>query len=223
MPAPSESGANHERDVARFDRWASSYDRGFEQWVFFRPLYAGVLRIAAEVAPAPGRVLDVGCGTGLLLRSAALRYPEASLAGVDPSAEMIRVAAARDLPPAEGLPSGVLEFSHAQAEHLPFPDGRFGLVLSTMSFHHWADQKQGLREAARVLAPGGVFLLADHFVTRLQRPFYVGRRRQGRFHTPAEVDVMLREAGFSRTRWHDGYRLGPLLLVPAVSAGKDRP
>ncbi len=198
--------------MARFDRRAPRYDRGFEQWVFFRPVYRGVVRLAGQAAPDPGRVLDVGCGTGALLHLAAAQYPGAELYGVDASAEMIHVASASNVSPE------TMRFGQARAEALPFPDDHFGLVLSTMSFHHWADQRQGLREAARVLAPGGVFLLADHFVTRLHHPFYLGRRRQDRFHTPSEIDAMLAVAGFSDCRWRDGYRLGPLLLVAAVTA-----
>jgi ubiquinone/menaquinone biosynthesis C-methylase UbiE len=208
-------GPNHERDVVRFDRWAPHYDQGLGQRVFFRPLYREVLRLATKIAPAPSKVLDVGCGTGLLLRSAAPRYPRAELAGIDPSGEMIRVASAGN------SPAHAVEFVQGQAESLPYPDDRFGLILSTMSFHHWADQGQGLQEIARVLAPAGAFILADHFVTRLQRPFYLGRRRQHRFHTPGEIDAMLRQAGLSPTGWHDVYHVGPLRIIGAVSATKD--
>jgi ubiquinone/menaquinone biosynthesis C-methylase UbiE len=47
------------------------------------------------------------------------------------------------------------------AESLPFPDASFDLAFSTLSFHHWADQQQGLRETGRVLRPGGRFILGD--------------------------------------------------------------
>lgn len=41
------------------------------------------------------------------------------------------------------------------AEAMPFPDGRFDLVVSTLSLHHWLDAKAGLAEMLRVLKPGG--------------------------------------------------------------------
>ncbi len=44
---------------------------------------------------------------------------------------------------------------------LPFANASFDLVTSTVSFHHWNDQRAGLAEAGRVLASGGVFVLAD--------------------------------------------------------------
>jgi ubiquinone/menaquinone biosynthesis C-methylase UbiE len=54
-----------------------------------------------------------------------------------------------------------LVFRRGIAEKLPFPDGSFDLVLATTSFDHWADQRAGLSEVARVLPPGGYFVLAD--------------------------------------------------------------
>ena len=73
----------------------------------------------------------------------------AELTGADPAAGMIDQARA-------AAPGGAsVRFVQAFAEELPFPDASFDLVTSTMSFHHWADQRRGLREVRRVLAPGG--------------------------------------------------------------------
>jgi SAM-dependent methyltransferase len=204
-----------DRDVQRFDRWAPYYDRSWTQRLFFRPVHQGVLDLAAVVAPHLSTIVDAGCGTGALLRLAAHRFPEAELVGADPSAEMIRMA--------KGAASrgGRVRFVQAHAEELPLPSGHFDLALSTISFHHWADQSKGLREVSRVLASGGVFLLADHFVISWRRAFFVGRRRKQRFHTRGEIAQMLREAGFTRCRCHALYKLGPLRIVDAVSARKD--
>ncbi len=84
----------HKRDVERFDHWASTYDRSWTQRIFFGPVHRGVARVAAALAPEPARILDVGCGTGALLRAVARQVPEAELVGVDASAEMIRMAGA---------------------------------------------------------------------------------------------------------------------------------
>ena len=65
----------------------------------------------------------------------------------------------------ESVDDNRLKFSAALAEHLPFPDGTFDLVVSTTSFDHWSDQEAGLRECARVLTPGEVSSLStsSHF------------------------------------------------------------
>jgi len=105
--------------------------------------------LALSLVPVPRRVLDVGCGTGYLLRRLAVRCPDAVvLAGVDPAPAMIRAAR-------EAAESGRLALAAGAAEHLPWPAATFDLVVSTTSFDHWADQGAGLAECARVLAPGG--------------------------------------------------------------------
>lgn len=208
------SHANHRRDIEHFDRWAASYDRSWTQWIFFGPVHQGVVRAAATVAAAPTRILDVGCGTGALLRVLCERLPGADLTGVDASREMIRMAAASNPAPER------LRFVHCMAELLPFPDSQFDLAVSTISFHHWADQRRGLREVARVLAPGAPFVFADHFATALQRVFFLTPERRQRFRTPREIESMLASAGLGEHRWHQIYRLGPLPLVAGVTARK---
>jgi ubiquinone/menaquinone biosynthesis C-methylase UbiE len=200
------------RDVERFDRWAPGYDRSWTQRIFFAPIHQGVVDVVSRLGATPRRLLDVGCGTGALLRVAAQQFPEAELVGVDASPEMIRMATLTNPSP------GRLRFVQGQAECLPFAGGHFDLILSTISFHHWADQQAGLQEVARVLAPGGSFLLADHFVIPVQRVFFATPGRRKRFHTPAEIDGMLGEAGLVDPTWHDIYKIGPLLLITGVTA-----
>lgn len=144
-------------DVERFSRWAPNYDRHYLQRLVFEPVQKTVLELAAHQVPQPGAILDVGCGTGRLLAAAAERYPGAQLEGVDAAEGMIEQARASV--------GGRAEFQLATAEHLPFPDGQFDLVFSTMTFHHWADQRQGIGEIARVMTPSGRWILADFVVS----------------------------------------------------------
>jgi len=138
-------------DVGQFDRWSKRYDRSKWQSLHFDRVHRKAFQLAAMFGQ-PSAVLDVGCGTGRLLRSAHRRWPNARLVGVDPSEGMIQ--AGRDLTPAE--------LHIAGAEAIPLPDRSIDLAFSTIAFHHWADQGGGLREVARVLRPGGGFVLVDN-------------------------------------------------------------
>ena len=148
MPSTTNS------DVKRFNRWAATYDQSVMQRLFFGPVHAKMLDLLGqELKVSPRCIIDVGCGTGRLLRAASVRWPEAQLLGVDPAERM--VSEAKRLNPN-------VTFKLASAESLPFPDQTADLVLTSLSFHHWANQTKGLQEIARVLRPGGLFCLADH-------------------------------------------------------------
>lgn len=142
-------------DVARFDRWAATYNESILQKWYFGPVHAQMLDLLIQEGPEkpPRCIVDVGCGTGRLLRAVSVRWPEARLIGVDPAGQMVSQAD-RLCPKAT--------FKVASAESLPLPDESADIVLSSISFHHWADQERGLQEIARVLRPEGVFCLADH-------------------------------------------------------------
>lgn len=163
--------------------------------------------LAASVcAGPPQRVLDVGCGTGYLLRLLAEQWPQASeLAGLDPSPAMIKAAT-------QAAGDQRLRFTVGRAERLPHPDGFFGLVVSTTSFDHWSDQQAGLRECARVLMPGGSLVLVDQFSRWLVPTLMGGRRRKAR--TPNRASKLLADAGFTAATWHDLYAI----IIKAATA-----
>jgi ubiquinone/menaquinone biosynthesis C-methylase UbiE len=173
-----------DRDVDRFGRWAPSYDRSFLQRALFGPVQDATVAAAAGHSARPQAILDVGCGTGQLLCRLAARFPAAELVGTDAAAGMIEQAQT-------AVPADLsVRFVQAFAEELPFPDASFDLVTSTVSFHHWADQRRGLREVRRVLTPGGLFILTDALADGwLWEIFAVGGG--GRFLRPGELDAML--------------------------------
>jgi len=169
---------------APFDQWARTYDRSPWQWMLFRPVHRAVLRQMTTLQGTHA-VLDVGCGTGALLREIRRRNRTVELVGVDVSPDMIAVAQSQ---------SADMTFVVAKAEGLPFPDDRFEMVTSTVSFHHWKNQIAGLREIARVLVPGGHVLLADlsgpPFLARLLGdPLYPRRDDRQRMFAGAGLQV----------------------------------
>jgi ubiquinone/menaquinone biosynthesis C-methylase UbiE len=175
-------------DVGRFDEWAATYERHWMQRVIFDPIQSTLLQLACEQVPQPRSILDVGCGTGRLLRTASQRFPAARLEGVDAAPQMVEQA--KRLLPA-GAPIHIQE---ATAEALPFGDGQFDLVFSTMTFHHWADQRRGVSEVARVLAPNGRWLLADFVGKGLVRRI-TQLLRLHRFFDRTGLDRFIAEAG----------------------------
>ena len=156
----------------------------------------------------PRRVLDVGCGTGFLLRLLAARLPEAAkLVGIDAAAGMIATAKSMANDPR-------FSFSEGVAENLSFPDESFDLVVSTTSFNHWEDQGAGLGECARVLAVSGQLVLTDLFSPILV-PTLLGARRD-RARTRHRAENLLRAAGFRTMAWHILYAL----IIGTVVASK---
>jgi ubiquinone/menaquinone biosynthesis C-methylase UbiE len=148
------TGAGSSEPVRRFDGWAASYDLSQLQSVLYGPVHDAVLRYAQQRVQRPGRILDVGCGTGRLPARLASGYHHARVVGVDASTEMIKKASATAIPQRA-------HFSAAAAERLPFADGVFDLVVVTLSMSHWCDKAAGLAEISRVMAPGASLVAAD--------------------------------------------------------------
>jgi SAM-dependent methyltransferase len=99
------------------------------------------------LGPGPGRLLDIGCGTGF--HSALFADAGWSVVGVDPSEDQLQLARARGLDVVRG-----------HGEELPFGDGEFDAVVSTWTHTDVDDFAAVCREAARVLRRGGPFAYA---------------------------------------------------------------
>ncbi|MFI0357001.1 class I SAM-dependent methyltransferase [Actinomadura sp. 9N407] len=140
---------------ASFARWACGYDTSQLQRVLYEPVHHQVLGHARRHMPCPTQILDVGCGTGRLTSACARYYPDVPTIGIDPCTEMLTRAASDR----QGAPAAV--WLRSRAEALPFRDGVFDLVVSTLSLRHWRDPPQGLIEIGRVTAPGGTIVIAD--------------------------------------------------------------
>lgn len=181
------------RDVGAYDDRAGHYDQGWRARLH-HAISERTAALATSTVAAPQRVLDVGCGTGYLLRTLARHYPEAEqLTGIDAAPNMIETARGLTDDDRVSLAVGV-------AEQLPYPDASIDLVVSSTSFDHWSDQYAGLRECARVLRPGGRLVLVDQF-SRWLVPTLLGSRR-GKARTPGRANRLLLRAGFERPRWH---------------------
>lgn len=166
---------------AIFRAWSTFYDSALFQRPFFRRVHEAVLQTAA---PDARRVLDLGCGTAQLTVDLAARHP--FVAGADLSPEMLRAAKRR-------LGASAPPLVCANVYALPFADGAFDLLTSTISYHWYADKPRALAEIRRVLAPGGHLLLATITETRIK----LGPPKLVRFTDIRETERDLAAAGFT--------------------------
>lgn len=206
-------------DKARVQR---AFTRGADVYDAHTPVQERVRARLAALLPAastaPRRILDVGAGTGALLATLRGRWPTAALCGVDLAHGMASAARRRSTAVAVG-----------DAEALPFPAGRFDLVVSTSSLQWLQSLGPSLGEMRRVLAPGGLVALALfggatlHELAAAWRealPSGAGQDDAHRFHRPEDLESALVQVGLRAERleservveWHDD----PLALVRAL-------
>lgn len=114
--------------------------------------------VYGHLEPAPGKtILDIGCGTGVLLHALAeMVAPDGQVVGIDSSDLMIQEAKKR----AVGA-KGNLEFEVMDARDLQFADDTFDVVTSTIVFEHVPDVDKAIAEAFRVTAKGGIVSIID--------------------------------------------------------------
>jgi len=145
----------------------------------------------AEVQPGEA-VLDVACGTGTLAIAAKHRVGgKGSVTGIDASAEMIERACAKAR--RTGLD---VAFVNGTAQHLPFDDGQFDIVMGTLMLHHLPKPMRSdfAREAWRVLKPDGRLLLID-FGKPARRSRWLRLHRHGHVDMPV-IAALLAQIGF---------------------------
>ena len=215
---------SHDRDAGKFVAWyeALGQSRFSNAFAYGRSKIDGLVDEVYASVPKGGKVLDVGCGTGEHLQRALKAGLKAY--GVEPAPGMLDVAR-RDVPAAE-IKQGV-------ATELPFKDGQFDLVImvEVLRYLDRADTDKALKEARRVLKPGGQLLVTlvnrwalDGFYV-LQRARSLVRGKQFDavnpyclFHTPASARRDLKQAGFDEVRI-EGRLLAPIRMAYKLSEG----
>jgi SAM-dependent methyltransferase len=159
------------------------------------------------VGAAEGRVLEIGLGSGLNLPlyGGNVRY----LIGLEPSPELLRLA--RRIAPAVPI-----ELVESSAEALPLENRSLDTVVTTWTLCTIPDAGRALREARRVLRPGGSLLFVEHGrapepgVARWQdRLDPIWCRIAGGCHLNRQIDALVREAGFRIDRLQTSRLPGP--------------
>ena len=169
----------------RYGAWFSGGPRGAVMRYLFSARGLWILNtpyrriLAAARITAADRVLDLGCGIGNILIALRRRVPfTIPPVGVDVSPVLIDIGT-RELAKA-GL-SDQVQILVAPATQLPFPDGRFDLVLTSHVIKHLDDQALSIAfsEVARVLRPGGRFLMWEFKKSPLSAPLFWSARTSG--------------------------------------------
>jgi len=207
----------HQEQAGLFEARYEQYERDpfFDSFTYSRRKLEQVLTRYLGGLPDGAALLDVGCGTGQLLRRLGGRF---RCAGCDPAEEMIRRARERN--------PGI-ELKMAAAESLPYEDGSFDAVLCIEVMRYLAEPDPALCELARVLRPGGLALVtfAPLFSTTLYPLVNVVAARapipglthvRQHFRTVRGTRRLLGRAGFTRVEVNATY-FGPFIYLNRVS------
>lgn len=196
-PAPFVDSRQVRRNFARA---AAGYDTVA---VLQREVASRMLERLDYVKIEPGRVLDLGCGTGASLVALSERYPKAHLLGADLSEAMLHAGRQQQsrlrwmLPFLRNRKAALLS---ADASALPFKSRSMGLIWSNLMLHWLDDPLPVFREMHRALDVGGLLMfstLGPDTLKELRSSFSDGYVHTQRFADMHDLGDMLLECGFS--------------------------
>jgi tRNA (cmo5U34)-methyltransferase len=143
--------------ISKFNQHAATYDAARRRIIPpFDGFYGAAVEAVALAGGSPGRVLDLGAGTGMLSNLVLGAYPEAEVTLFDAAALMLDKAR-------ESLGTDRVDFIQGDL-YAELPSGPWDAVVSALAIHHLTDEgKQHVyREILRVLRPGGIFVNSEH-------------------------------------------------------------
>jgi ubiquinone/menaquinone biosynthesis C-methylase UbiE len=146
---------------------------------------AGRVIDALDILPSD-HVLEIGFGPGVAIELLAERVTSGRIDGIDPSAEMVAQASARN---ADSASAGRVALRQGFADRLPYASAIFDKVLAINSVQVWPDAAAGLREVRRVLRPGGRVALGFTPYAAQSNDAVIGAVMAAGFGTPRVVEI----------------------------------
>ena len=193
-----------------FDLWSRVYDLPPVQRAIYRPVQEAVLDELRRASPR--RILDVGCGTGILTERLAGELGAELVVGCDFSLGMLEQARSRGPGP----------WVQGDAQRLPLVARCVDAVVSTESFHWYPEPDAALAELHRVLSPGGrlVVGVVNMHTTSMSRAAGAIARGLGepaRWMTRSEMKQRVEQAGFLVERQQRVARIGTVVMPTVLT------
>ncbi len=132
-----------------YNLWSSTYDFLPFQWLM-KSFHNPVLK---EIKNSSGKLLDISCGTGQLLKKINEKYPDLNIQGLDYSPGMLKQAR-------KNLKKEII-LMQGDVHKLPYPNESFDYVISTEAFHHYYNPQVALKEMNRITKKNGKIILID--------------------------------------------------------------
>jgi len=177
---------NKARDF-KFDKMASSYDVGLKGKVLKKFYDLLIKRIDVR---QDATVLDVGCGTGSVLKLIN-EVTNINGYGIDIEENMI-IEAKQKCP--------TMNIQVSSCTETPFGNNKFDVITTCLAFHHFADKEGFARETARILKPDGILYITDpNFSVAIRKSLNLAfriHRIVGFFAAPKEIEEIFSKYGF---------------------------
>lgn len=187
-----------EKSRKYFDKIATQYGEGY----ISEPVRCYSL-MAERISDTVASVIDIGCGTGEMLRMLQKKLNRCEVwGGMDLAENMIEIAR-------NEISKKPIDYKVGDVEHIPFDDNSFQLALCMHSFHHYPNPQDSLREMYRVLENDGTLIIVENYLKvpkRWLKNLYLALRRYPngdlKCYSCKELKKRMEKEGFNGVRYY---------------------